>query len=300
MLVMIGSNALKYHINIDRKPKDLDLVGPYNKVISFAKKCGDIRECYPFHNGKKYVIKTNSEIIEAEIAWDGSTASQLVHLVENDPNTIEKDGVLIPSLDVLFTLKMSHRFLKNSPHFLKTMRDIGVMQNLGAKIADIEFFKRREKETYNYNHPKLNVAKTNFFSGDGVRYLYDHDSIHIAMAQLEKPAYKFYQPDNSEVNVSKKYFFEQPEFIRLFGVLEESYVLALERSQIPFGDKFTPKKSFDIALMKVCTSITSGWFREYAWTNYDKVQMLYRDNYVERFWKAVDDGIVKRYQSSDN
>ena len=42
-----------------------------------------------------------------------------------------------------------------------------------------------------------------------------------------------------------------------------------------------------MALMKVCTSITSGWFREYAWENYDKVLDLYNelgeDDYVQRF-----------------
>jgi len=44
---------------------------------------------------------------------------------------------------------------------------------------------------------------------------------------------------------------------------------------------------FEMALMKVCTSITSGWFREYAWENYQKVLDLYdslgEDDYVKRF-----------------
>jgi len=37
----------------------------------------------------------------------------------------------------------------------------------------------------------------------------------------------------------------------------------------------------------VCTSITSGWFREYAWENYDRVLDLYNslgdDYYIRRF-----------------
>ncbi len=81
---------------------------------------------------------------------------------------------------------------------------------------------------------------------------------------------------------------------RLYGVLEEAYVLALERSQIPFAGKVTPRQSFDIAIEKVCTSITSGWFREFAWENYDKVVELYRDDYVEKFKAGVDKGIVKK------
>jgi hypothetical protein len=69
-------------------------------------------------------------------------------------------------------------------------------------------------------------------------------------------------------------------------VYEESCVLALERSQIPFPDA-SPRKSFEYALMKVCTSITSGFFREWAWEHYDDVLALYNElgenDYIERF-----------------
>jgi hypothetical protein len=193
-------------------------------------------------------------------------------------------------------LKMSHRFLRNSPFFLKTMNDIHVMRKLGAKIPDEAFLKDREKATYTYEHPKLNVKKDDFFTGDGVQYVYPHDDIHEIVAHLDKPAYKFYQPEDSQVNVTKEMFFAQPRMIQLFGVLEEAYVLALERALIPFPGKMTPKRSFDMALMKVCSSITSGFFREFAWENYHEVQSLYNDDYVERFWKAVVDGIVIPYQ----
>lgn len=89
-------------------------------------------------------------------------------------------------------------------------------------------------------------------------------------------------------------FFAQPENIRLLGVLEESYVLAIERAIVPHNTP--PKKAFNIALSKVASSITSGWFREYAWENYDAVQALYSDDYVKRFQKAVENGIVRPYE----
>ncbi len=172
------------------------------------------------------------------------------------------------------------------------------MRSLGAKIRYEHrwFFKARERETYAYQHPRLNVSKKDFFNGDGVKYYYEHDTIHLAMAQLDKPAYRFYQPEDSEVNTSKELFFTQPEQIRLYGVLEEAYVLSLERAIIPFGDKVSPKQAFDIALMKVASSITSGWFRAFAWENYDAVQALYSDDYVNRFWKAVEAKIVKLHE----
>lgn len=82
---------------------------------------------------------------------------------------------------------------------------------------------------------------------------------------------------------SKDKFFSCHPNVQLYGVLEEAYVLALERHQIPNNFKPDPKASFDIALEKICTSITSGWFREFAWENYYKVQELYSPNYVTKF-----------------
>ena len=85
-------------------------------------------------------------------------------------------------------------------------------------------------------------------------------------------------------------FKAQPEIVKLYGVLEESYVLALERAIIPFGTD--PKRAFDIALEKVCTSITSGVFREYAWQNYFKVQELYHESFVQKFNTALAAGKI--------
>jgi hypothetical protein len=304
-LALIGSQAFLHRFGtLDRRPRDIDIVGTYDDVMAYASTCGEIIECYPIEAGKKFIIRATNELIEAEIAWEGSSAERLLCFIQDDPETWYRYGpppsnpaetLMVASLDVLYMLKMSHRYLKDSPHFLKTMRDIQRMRLLGAKISDEAFLKDREKATYTYEHPKLNTTKDNFFKGDGVGYQFDHDTIHIAVAHLDKPAYKYYQPEDSQVNVGKKLFFEQPENIRLLGVLEEAYVLAIERSQLPHPGT-PPKKSFDIALKKVCTSITSGWFREYSWEHYDAVQALYSDDYVKRFQTAVENGIVRPYE----
>jgi hypothetical protein len=149
-----------------------------------------------------------------------------------------------------------------------------------------EFYKLRVKETYDYGHPKLNTTKDGFFRDNQI-YQYEHDDIHKIMAHLEKPAYEFYKHDQSEVNVSKQLFFSVDEKIRLYGAIEEVMVLALERSQIPHEYKPNPKWSFDKALEKVCTSITSGFFREFCYNNYYKIQNMYDPNYVEKFKEAV-------------
>lgn len=300
LLVCTGSTALFHRGYSWREPADLDLVGSYHDIHQYCKSLGRIQSFMPIESGKKIVAKierskNQSLIVEAEIAWRNTSASSLINLVKNDVDTIIKDGLLIPSIDFLYMLKMSHRYLKNSPFFLKTMDDIHHLRLLGAKInlKHKAFFKERKDATYNYTHPKLDVNKVDFFKGDGISYVYDHDSIHEIVKCLEAPAYTYFKEPNSEVFCSKDLFFSVDEQIRYYAVLEEAYVLALERSQIPFRGKVEPHKSFDIALTKVCTSITSGWFREFAWENWHQVQKIKDLNYAQKFFEQADAGLVK-------
>lgn len=224
--------------------------------------------------------------LEYDIAQPGSSTEKLIMYCLG-----KGVGGWVAPLEVLYLLKMSHRYKKNSPHFFKTMSDIHYMRSFGAEIPpELEgVLAQREKETYDYSHPNLNVNSVDFFKGDEVPYIFDHDSIHEAIAVLGEPAYKSYMRDGSEVMTDKEKFFACEEHIRLLGVYEESCVLALERSQIPFGFEIAPRQSFIMALSKVCTSITSGWFREYAWEHFDAVVNFYNamgeDDYIKRFKK---------------
>ncbi len=271
--------------------------------MAYCRCRAQIKTYYPIDEGKKLFVLLaeygDSLIVEGEMVWPGNTAEQFVKIVEADPGTKKTHDYLVPSLDLLYLLKMSHRYLRNSPHFLKTMEDILDLRKLGAKIPEqyLEFYKARQAETYYYAHPNLNVSKEDFFTGDGVHYVYDHDAIHEAVKHFDMPAYQYYKEPGQEVKSSKTLFFEAPEQLRLSAVLEEAYVLALERSQIPFRGKILPYRSFEIALMKVCTSITSGWFRQYAWEHYYDVAKLYDPDYADKFFQKADQGLVKLYGS---
>lgn len=301
-MLVVGSKALEVQCRargdeLNRTPCDIDVMGTYDECMAFVRSLpGKLDRCYPAHKGKKIVAFKGGKIIEAEIAWEGSTAEEFIRLESESGQVIVQNNLLYASLNGLYALKTSHKFLRNSPAFLKTMRDIQYMESLGSYIPEeyTEWLRQREKETYWYDHPNLKQSKKDFFT-DSVPYIYDHDSLHLAVKHLEHPAYTYYMKDGEEVQTSKEKFYSVSDQIRLLGVLEESYVLALERSQIPHGDKITPRKSFEIALMKVCTSITSGWFREYAWNNYDNVVAMYSDSYKHRFLNALDAGIVIPY-----
>lgn len=318
--VVIGSVALSSAL--DRKrithnldPMDLDIVfDSEGSAASFMEKM--ILEDRQFKviakitsekfNTRTWCVEDNGFMIELTYPLDDEcTTAKFVEMVKN--NSLEQRSnsdvgyisnqygrFLVPSLDQLYTLKMSHRYLKNSNHFLKTLATIKNMRKIGAKIFDDEFYKARMKETYNYPHPKLNVGKKDFFNSN-FQYIYDHDSIHEAIKILDKPAYTYYMDGEEEVNCSKDAFFSQEKHIQLLGVLEETYVLAIERSQIPNNFEIDPRHSFNLALEKVCTSITSGWFREYAWENFEVVSKLYDESYIHRFKNALNKGEVKKF-----
>ena len=302
MLAVIGSVALlEQNIDLGRKPSDVDLVGDYDELVRFLKDM-QAKGIMPIAEGKKIVGRTQHTVYECEIAWSNSSSEELLKLIRDDPKSYVVDNQYYASLDICYLLKMTHRFKKNSPHFLKTMQDIHKLRELGATIRPEhqDFYKRRLAETLDYKHPKLNQGKKDFFTDD-VPYVYDHDTIHEAIKLYRKPAYSYFKPDESEVLTSRKLFRKLPLALQLASVYEESCVLALERSQIPHPQT-DRHKSFTMALEKVCTSITSGWFREFAWEHYDEVLSLYMDciqlgyPYWECFKYGLENGIIKPHE----
>lgn len=297
MVIMIGSYAARIQGLSLQHLGDIDLIG-YGEDLKLTVE--GLAGVEAERVGNKWIAKGDTMIVEGEDIQEGSTTEELYNLIMADEKSILHHGITVASLDVLYMLKMTHRYKKNTPFFNKTMWDILAFRQVGAVIRDEHqaFYKRRYDETLSYGHPKLNQSKKNFFTDD-VPYIYDHDTIHLAVAKLDKPAYNYYKPDENEVQCSREMFEQADETIRILGVYEEACVLALERSHIPYGDTVSEEQSFFMALEKVCTSITSGWFREFAWENYFKVVRLYRSenaagrNYVSLFNQGVAKGIVK-------
>lgn len=317
-MLLIGSRALVANnpeLEGTRRTVDWDYICTIEQFSAWHKaNKANLQFAVPTQGGKYYHARDKDGMnYEFELAWPGTSAEDfLKHYGLLDFKWVPEIGP-VPAINPdLLLIKLSHRYKRNSPHFLKTMSDI---KYLREKVG-VEFFEKfmknginepilakREAESYDYAHPKLNVSSKDFFTGDGVQYVYDHDSIHLTVALTELqvgpwPAYKSYMKENSEVMTSKELFFEVSEETRLNGVYEETCVLALERSQIPHNfhnhagpdvPRPTARWSFEMALMKVCTSITSGWFRAYAWENYSKVLDLYNElgenDYIERFNK---------------
>jgi len=289
---MVGSQAMRYFDLTGRKCLDTDYICTYHEYsddVERSKNKGTF-VCSYQESKEYFVLKTTGGIFEYEITDFSDSGRQLHDII------LEKSlhsGIAAKPC-VLLSLKESHKYKKNSPHFYKTMSDIRALRAYG--VIEPDYLKQwrvfREAETYRYSHPVLEQKKDDFFKTDGVDYVYDHDSIHRSVAVEAVPAYTKYMKDGAEVNCDKQKFLSLPEHIKIYGVYEEACVLAIERSLAPIPLAMTPEQAFKYALMKVCTSITSGWFREYAWENHDKV-LEFAQSTEFSFWGRFNSDLQK-------
>jgi hypothetical protein len=283
----IGSTAAP--VIFGRPSKDVDWIAHPSEVEGLA---AGWPEFYP-KDGCHYVGHRDDQHIEVEVAYPGSTGEALLALVAEHGLASCGESA---NMDVLLALKLSHRF-KRGPHFLKTLRDIQRLRAAGAQLPRClwDWLKRRQRETLDYGHPKLDQSAKGFFT-DNVPYRYVHDTIHLAMARPGMPpAYQDFQADGAEVKVDKAKWAALPESRQLDSVLEECYVLALERHQIPNDYTPDPTESFRIALQKVCTTIASGWWREWAWEHYDAAIAGMNPLYVQWCREAIASGLIQPY-----
>ena len=116
----------------------------------------------------------------------------------------------------------------------------------------------------------LNKSTKNFFdqSNGYVKSYFIHDDIHRVMSHYDRPIYERMQKDKSlakcERDMWNDFTFEE----KCKCVLEEAYVIALERKVLPMlfgGSRYTnAQEAFDWSLMRICTNLCSGWFRLFA------------------------------------
>lgn len=306
-MLLIGSRALVANnpeLIDTRKCVDWDYICTIEQFTAWHKaNKANLQFAVPTQQGKYYHARDrNGMNYEFELAWPGTTAAMLLAEYGADNWQIP---VTVSNVHLL-AIKESHKYKRNSPHHLKTMKDIHFLRskvepNRQADDFTLEFFALREKESYDYSHPKLDVSKGEFFSGDGVQYKYDHDDLHRVVAIDGAPAYTHYLKDGSAVLTSNEKFFSVDQRVRLLGGLEESMVLAAERSLIPYDFQATPEQAFTMALNKVTSSITSGKFREFCWEHYDEIVAMYWEldggAYAEKIKQAIEKGELKPYEN---
>lgn len=164
-------------------------------------------------------------------------------------------------------IAMYHRFL--SP-YLNELDDVDkLILTTRTEMSYKEFGKIKS--------PSLKKTVNDFFD-DYVIKKYDHDYLHELLAYYDKPLYTRLQRDSSIVWCEKDLWDTLSYEDKCKCVAEETYVIAIERFMVPSNWTHYIKLSYIKALQKVCTTLTSGWFRDFAIDNYPQIIELFDEN----------------------
>ena len=304
-MLVVGSKALKYNFpQLDKIPNDTDVIGSKDEAQMLIEKLspssikeGDgIISLFGIQNTDNIFDTKNVEVL----LTNGSIAHNLY---------VEKEkaikGIKFASPETLFSLKKSHI------HFpLKFKKHINDYCFLCEKLNHIDVLKDITKIAFSETEDRLGKLKTpslmkstkNFFgqSTNFVKSYFIHDEMHIAMAHYDEPLYNRMLESKDSVKCLKSLWDNFSYEDKCKCVLEEAYVIALERKVLPsiFGAQkfFTSIESIEWALMRICTTLCSGWFRQFATDNYVKIYEMYNRNYVEDFLTKYRDGLIKKIQ----
>lgn len=269
--LIIGSYAMGI-----RPAKDIDVICYKDDILVETSK-GDEYACTFRHNGWT---------IECLLADKQESFQYLLKEIDED------EGGPASELD-LFAIKAGHIHIPNRSwekhiadyHILKKIVDECVTSTGYEHIKYLTKLHKKSTEDRlgKQRLPKLiGVTKEKFFDDFVVKYV-DHDDIHQMVAHKEKPMYSYMQKDPALVECDKELWRSFPMIDKIHCVMEECYVIALERHIIPTlkGDKvgLDPHAAFKWALMRVCTTLCSGWFRQFAIDHYFDVLNNYNKEY---------------------
>ncbi len=156
------------------------------------------------------------------------------------------------------------------------------------------------KETYKAGNPNLLQSNDEFFN-DAVGKVYEHDYLHELYAYEHRPMFeRLKKPEGVGLAWCEKDLWDKLEdYQKLQCVAEEAYVIATERYLVPNNWEFIYKKAYYWALRKICTTLTSGWFRDYAIDNFPEVYHLYDPNRIDAVRYHLKNGNDVRYHTKE-
>jgi hypothetical protein len=251
MDILIGSRALNYWIPTHEISPDTDWDIITTKKIDGA----ECHDPYLLNNDDVYRYTTP----EDTIIFNG----EVLHVV---------------SLKGLSLIKRSHLhrdlgFQKHITHFHRYLYS----QKYGYTQDDFDFLATRKEmtiERFPQPQPNLNQSVDTFFV-DAVVKKYKHDYLHELFAFEDAPLYTKLQRDPSSAWCHKDLWDELSVYQKIYCCAEEVYVIAAERFLIPNDWQFQTKLAYMKALQKVCTTLCSGWFRDFALDNYPTIIEIY-------------------------
>lgn len=294
-MLIVGSKALSKYFDVSYN--DIDIIGSKEDSLKL------INDLKPSRINQNDYIVTLYDIVKTDV-YDTNNVEVL--LSDNSKSLSEYlkiNNSEFASLETLFSLKKSHinfpvkfdKHIKSYSMLYDHFNGIDILSDI-TKIN----FKETEDRLGKLKTPSLNKKVDMFFdqSKNFVKSYFVHDEMHIAVSHYGYPLYEKMQKDlNNAIcdkNLWNLFSFED----KCKCILEEAYVIALERKILPMlyggGQYYTSLESFNWSLMRICTTLCSGWFREFGVNNYYRIKEYYNNNYVEDFLTKIDDGKIKR------
>ncbi len=140
-------------------------------------------------------------------------------------------------------------------------------------------------------HPSLKKSVDEFFD-DYVEKKYNHDYLHELVAYEFKPLYTRLQRDSSSAWCERELWDKFTDLEKIMCVAEETQVIAIERFLVPKDWNYSVKHAYLRALDKVCTTLCSGWFRDFAIDYYPEVMELCDTMKFENIRKELENGTI--------
>lgn len=315
MVELIGSRALVHWL--ERLSDPLDALNifqdfhqedrmDYDFLINrcdkkeFIETMGDYSFLKEFNHGLMMKLKTGEKIE----AFYHDDVTEGFEQEGTDRIILEKDSVFtkfkghhlwIGSPLLLYIIKKSHATLPfKIGKFEKHCADIFLLYNfLGIKeIVECEedyfmsvFNERQQfmeevRELKRKTRPVMGDKKS-FFT-DKVDRFFDHDFLHTLVCYEEEPVYKRYLVDPEGVKCSWNKFEQLCDTRRLNAILEEAYVIALERYLIPSIQRKqlrTTDECFRMALKDLGTRLWKGKWAHFVVDNWYECMSKYDHNY---------------------
>lgn len=168
------------------------------------------------------------------------------------------DFECVLSLDNLYSLLHSHLFWKNkNGKYRKYMESYAYLQSIGRTLNRplvnifYEFWCNTKSPK---DHIVLDKPAEDFFN-DNVKRKFHHDKIHKDIAYNNEPAYMKILKPGSEVMCDETLFNDLSTFDKDLCIVEEVLVTSKERAI-----------GFKAGYVHLITSLTRGWFADYALT----------------------------------
>ncbi|QGH74668.1 hypothetical protein KNU84_gp036 [Bacteriophage DSS3_VP1] len=202
-------------------------------------------------------------------------------------------AVLIAPPKLLYILKRSHAWRDRNHEKTLThlWREELYKHKPSPNSFDEDLLKERiklTKKAYPQGNPNLNQSVEDFFD-DPVKKVFEHDWLHELYAYDGVPMYTKLQPDPSKAWCAKDKWDQLAHYEKLYCVAEETYVIATERFMVPRGWKYPAPLAYYKALNKVCTTLCSGWFRDFAIDNYGPIMDLMEKKRFEEIRRKIGD-----------